>query len=97
VVAEFVEAQDGSGPINISSGTSTSIGDLAEMVRQQVGFAGRITWDTSKPEGQMVKIFAVARLEQLGLSCRTPLREGLAQTVRWFAANYDTHSDDIRL
>jgi len=97
VLAEFVEAQNGSGPINISSGTSTSIGELAEMVRQQVGFQGRITWDTSKPEGQMVKIFDVTRLAKLGLACRTPLCEGLAQTVRWFAANYDTRGDAIRL
>jgi GDP-L-fucose synthase len=97
VVAEFVDRQDGAGPINISTGTSTSIAELAGVLREEVGFSGRVTWDTAKPDGQMVKIFAVARLQQLGLSCPTPLRDGLRRTVRWFAQHYPSQGDGLRL
>ena len=97
VVAEFVGRQDGAGPINISSGTSTSIRQLADTVKEEAGFAGSLTWDTAKPDGQMVKIFDVKRLHGLGLSCPTPLRDGLRRTIGWFAANYDNQGDGIRL
>ena len=96
VLPEFIE-RDEPGPINISSGTTTSIRDLAELVREAVGFEGDIRWDTSKPDGQMVKIFDPSRLEKLGLSCSTPLREGLARTVEWFAAHYESAGDGLRL
>jgi GDP-L-fucose synthase len=97
VVAEFVEARDGAGPINISTGTSTSIRELSELVKSQVDFQGRLSWDTSKPDGQMVKIFDVARLRQLGLGCQTSLRDGLRRTADWFVKNYENKSDGIRL
>ncbi|HAQ33852.1 MAG TPA: GDP-fucose synthetase, partial [Alphaproteobacteria bacterium] len=56
-----------------------------------------LDWDTSKPDGQMVKIFDTARLKGLGLSCDTPLREGLTKTIEWFAKNYETRGDGLRL
>jgi GDP-L-fucose synthase len=62
-----------------------------------VGFEGRIEWDTTKPDGQMVKIFDTSRLAGLGLSCRTTLREGLKKTIEWFAAHYDGKSDGLRI
>jgi GDP-L-fucose synthase len=73
-----------SEPVNISSGTRTTIRELSETVREVVGFQGEITWDTSKPDGQMDKIFSVERLHQLGLNCPTRLKDGLRKTVDWF-------------
>src|SRR5206468_3026785 len=93
----FIENYDSSEPVNISSGTTTSIRELTETIKEMVGFEGRIVWDASKPNGQMVKIFDVTRLKSLGLSCDTPLREGLRRTVAWFANNYETRTDGIRL
>ncbi len=75
---------DSSEPVNISSGTRTSIRELAETIRQVTGYEGRIEWDTSKPDGQIDKIFSVDRLRQLGLSCPTSLEEGLRKTTDWF-------------
>jgi GDP-L-fucose synthase len=80
----FLRHYQGPEPVNISSGTRTSIRELAETVRRVSGFDGGIAWDTSKPDGQMDKIFDVARLHALGLSCPTPLEEGLQRTVAWF-------------
>ena len=93
----FIENYDSSEPVNISSGTTTSIRELAEAVQELTGFSGEIRWDTSKPEGQVVKIFDVARMKQLGIDCATSLRDGLRRTIRWFEANYDDRGDGIRL
>lgn len=93
----FIEHYDSSEPVNISSGTTTAIRDLAETIKEMVGFQGRIVWDSSKPNGQMVKIFDVTRLKGLGLSCATPLDEGLRRTSDWLARNYPARSGGIRL
>ncbi len=93
----FLENYNSSEPVNISSGTTTSIRELAETVKELVGYPGEIVWDSTKPDGQMVKIFDVRRLHGLGLSCPTSLREGLRRTIQWLAQNYDYRGDGIRL
>ena len=80
----FLANYDSSEPVNISSGTRTSIKELAESIKEATGYEGEIVWDTSKPDGQMDKIFDVTRLHALGLTCDTPLREGLKRTAAWF-------------
>jgi GDP-L-fucose synthase len=97
VIPYFIENYNSSEPINISSGTTTSIKELGEMIKEVTGFAGKLGWDTTKPDGQMVKIFDVTRLNSLGLSCHTPLREGLEKTFAWFSQNYRDKTDGIRL
>jgi GDP-L-fucose synthase len=84
LVPWFMEHYDSSEPINLSSGTRTSIRDLAESIKRVTGYAGDIEWDTSKPDGQIDKIFDVQKLQSLGLRCDTPLEAGLRKTVAWF-------------
>ena len=93
----FIEDFPEPGPVNISSGTCVSIRELATTIAEHVGFAGEIVWDDSKPDGQMVKIFSVERMHALGIECPTSLRDGLARTIRWFAANYPGQTDGLRL
>jgi len=93
----FIDHYDSSEPVNISSGSRTSIRELAETIRDLVGFKGEIRWDSTKPDGQMVKIFDVDRLHGLGLACPTRLGEGVRRTIDWFARHYDRRTDDIRL
>jgi GDP-L-fucose synthase len=85
----FLENYDLPEPINLSTGQSTSIRDLAEMTRELTGYTGRIAWNTAKPDGKLFKIFSNEKLRALGLDCPTSLRDGLQKTVGWFAANYD--------
>ena len=80
----FISHYDTSDPVNISTGRRISIRELAETLKKVTGFQGRIVWDTSKPDGQMDKIFDVSRLNQIGLSCRTSLHDGLTRTLGWF-------------
>lgn len=86
----FIDDYDSTDPVNISSGTTTSIRELAETVKELVGYTGQIVWDTTKPDGQMVKIFDTKRMKDLGLECPTTLREGLKKTIDWFVKNYQT-------
>ena len=80
----FLLHYDSSEPVNISTGTRTSIRELAETIRRLTGFSGEIEWDTSAPDGQMDKIFSVERLHSLGLKCSTTLEDGLRKTIAWF-------------
>lgn len=93
----FLEQYDSVEPVNLSSGTTTTIRELVETIRELTGFRGEISWDATKPDGQMEKIFDVSRMRELGLTCPTSLREGLGRTIDWFAANYHTTGDGIRL
>lgn len=88
-IRHFIEHADEPGPVNISTGTETSIRELAGLIATRTGYDGRIEWDAKKPDGQAVKIFDVGKLHALGLQCPTPLEAGLSRTVEWFASNYD--------
>ena len=93
----FIDQYDSPEPVNLSSGVATPIKELAETVADLVGFPGKLEWDTSKPDGQMVKVFDTSRMKSLGLSCPTSLGDGLKKTIAWFEANYQTQGDGIRL
>jgi GDP-L-fucose synthase len=80
----FIQNYDSSEPVNISAGRRISIRELAETVKKATGFTGEIVWDTTKPDGQIDKIFDVERLNALGLFCNTTLEEGLLRTAQWF-------------
>jgi GDP-L-fucose synthase len=79
------ERYDGPEPVNLGAGKEISIHDLADLVADVVGFQGRITWDTSMPNGQPRRSIDATRARELfGFEARTPLREGLERTVAWY-------------
>ena len=68
------------GPlVNIGCGQDVTIRELAETVMDVVGFAGRIVFDTTKPDGTPRKLLDVSRLADLGWRARIPLRDGIAR------------------
>lgn len=72
--------------INVGSGTDVTIRELAETVARVTGFTGRLTFDTSKPDGTPRKLMDVSRLTDMGWSATIPLEEGIRQTYQWFLA-----------
>jgi len=76
--------------INVGVGEDVTIAELAEMIKEIVGFQGRIVYDTSKPDGTPRKLLDVSRLFSLGWRPRIPLRQGLEQTYRWFVEHVGT-------
>jgi nucleoside-diphosphate-sugar epimerase len=79
--------------INVGTGTDVTIRELAETIAEVTGFTGRITFDTTKPDGTPRKLMDVSRLAAMGWTARTGLREGIADTYRWFLA----HAADLRM
>ncbi|WP_294766035.1 GDP-L-fucose synthase [uncultured Rhodoferax sp.] len=63
--------------VNIGVGEDLSIRELAELVRDVVGFRGHLVFDTSKPDGTPRKLMDVSRLHRTGFKAMTGLREGL--------------------
>ncbi len=72
--------------INVGTGTDVTIRELTETVREVVGFAGKIEWDASKPDGTPRKLMDVSKLRSLGWSARIGLRDGIARTYAAFLA-----------
>ena len=70
--------------VNIGVGEDLSIKELAEMVMEVVGYAGKIIFDTTKQDGTPRKLMDVSLLHQLGWQTPTTLRNGLAATYRDF-------------
>jgi GDP-L-fucose synthase len=76
--------------LNIGSGSEISVADLAMLVRNIVGFRGRIRFDTGKPDGTPRKIVDISRIKALGWTPRISLADGLAQTYRWYVEHRGT-------
>jgi len=82
------ERYDGDLPINLGSGQEISIRRLAELIVEMTGFKGRLTWDTSRPNGQPRRALDVSRAEELlGFRASTPFEEGLRRTIAWYEQN----------
>jgi GDP-L-fucose synthase len=79
-----MSATDGDELLNIGCGEDLSIRELAELVRQTVGFTGAIHWDTTKPDGTPRKLLDVSRLFARGWRPRVSLEAGIAQTYEWY-------------
>ena len=73
--------------VNIGVGDDVTIAELAALVAQVVGYAGRIEYDASKPDGTPRKLMDVSRLAQAGWRARTPLDAGLRQAYADFLAS----------
>jgi GDP-L-fucose synthase len=74
--------------INIGWGEDYTIRELAERVREAVGFQGGIDWDASKPDGTPRKLLDVGRMKAFGWSPRITLDDGLRQAYADFLSRY---------
>lgn len=74
----LLRAYDADKPVNVGCGKDLMIRQLAETVRDVVGYQGRITFDPSKPDGTPRKLLDVSRIASLGWKPEIPLRDGIA-------------------
>ncbi len=81
------------GLLNVGCGEDLTISELAQTVRNTVGYSGTIEWDASKPDGTPRKLMDVGRLFGLGWRPQIQLDDGLRSTYEWFLA----HRDEARL
>ncbi|MBT8765788.1 GDP-L-fucose synthase [Metapseudomonas boanensis] len=75
--------------INVGTGVDCSIRELAETLAKVTGFAGRLGFDASKPDGTPRKLMDVSRLKALGWQASIGLEEGLRDAYRWYVENVE--------
>lgn len=80
----LLRTYDDDAPVNVGCGEDLTIRELAETVRDVVGFEGRIAFDTSRPDGTPRKLLDVSRLRALGFTPQIPLADGIRDTYRWW-------------
>jgi GDP-L-fucose synthase len=74
-------------PLNIGPGTDTSVRELASAIADTVGYAGRVEWDASMPDGAPRKLLDSSRMKRLGWQAQVPLAEGVRRTYDWYRAH----------
>jgi len=80
----LMENYDGKLFVNIGTGTDLSIKNLAELIKEVVGFEGSIDFDATKPDGTPRKLMDVTRLSKMGWQSTISLKEGLKKTYQFF-------------
>jgi len=83
-VVFLMNTYDGSEIVNIGTGEDCTIKELAEMIKETVGYEGQIYWNTSKPDGTPRKLLDVSRLAKLGWKYKTDFKTGLKKTYEWY-------------
>eukprot|EP00262_Sarcandra_glabra_P012065 TRINITY_DN3023_c0_g1_i1.p1 TRINITY_DN3023_c0_g1~~TRINITY_DN3023_c0_g1_i1.p1 ORF type:complete len:347 (+),score=32.15 TRINITY_DN3023_c0_g1_i1:67-1041(+) len=75
------------GHVNVGSGKEVTIKELAELVKEVVGFEGDLLWDSTKPDGTPRKLMDSSKLAELGWVPKISLRDGLVDTYKWYLEN----------
>ena len=71
--------------VNLGSGHEISIRDLVELIRSLTGYAGNLTWDATRPDGQPRRSLDSSRaFSEFGWRAKTNLRDGMRKTIEWF-------------
>jgi len=79
------ERYDKSEPVNLGAGMEISIKELVDLIVKLSGFKGRITWDTTKPDGQPRRCLDTSRAErEFGFKAGMDFEEGLKRTIEWY-------------
>jgi GDP-L-fucose synthase len=84
----LLENFDSDLPINVGSGQEVAIRELAQIIKEIVGFTGEILWDTKMPDGTPRKALDSTEIKRLGWTNAIDLKSGIEQTYKWFCSNF---------
>jgi GDP-L-fucose synthase len=79
---------DKEGMVNIGVGEDISIKELAELVKEIVGYNGELVFDTSKPDGTPRKLMDVSKLNALGWKAKIPLKPGIEKVFKEYVQSH---------
>jgi GDP-L-fucose synthase len=83
-VVHLLDGYDDPEIINVGRGQDLEVGELATHVAAAVRFTGRITWDSTRPDGTPRKLLDVSRITALGWAPRVELADGIRDTYQWY-------------
>ena len=75
---------DGAEPLNLGTGVTTSIAELADTIRDVVGYQGELRFDAGKPDGMPFKGLDSGSIREMGWKASHSLRHGLEETYEWY-------------
>lgn len=77
-------------PVNLGAGFEISIKRLAVLIRELIGYKGKLVWDKTKPDGQPRRMVDVTKAkEEFGFKAKTNFETGLRKVIKWYEKNYD--------
>jgi GDP-L-fucose synthase len=82
-------------PINVSSNDEYSIRDIAEIIKDAVGYTGSISWDTNMPNGTPRKKLDLTRIHALGWKSEVSLSEGARLAIDWYQKTGGVKSEEV--
>lgn len=85
----LMENYDGEQHVNIGTGEEVSIRQLAETIKEVIGFEGELVFNTNMPDGTPRKLTTVDKLHSLGWKHQVSLKEGIQLAYDWYLANYN--------
>lgn len=88
-IIQAAEKYNKSDPVNLGSSFEISIKNLAETIANEAGYKGKITWDTTKPNGQPRRKLDTSKAKsEFGFESKTPFETGLRETIKWYRDNH---------
>ena len=80
----LMKIYDGPEIVNIGTGEDITIKDLAELIRDIIGYKGVIEWDSTKPDGTPRKLLDISKLRSFGFTPKISFSEGIMRTYEWY-------------
>lgn len=80
----LMNTYDGKGIVNIGTGKDSTIKELAELIKDVVGVDTKVSWDTTKPDGTMLKKLDISKLKELGWVSSISLHDGIKDAYTWY-------------
>ncbi|MGE0278595.1 MAG: GDP-L-fucose synthase family protein [Nitrospiraceae bacterium] len=80
----LMEKYDEEEIVNIGTGADLSILELAEVISEVIGYTGKLTFDSTKPDGTPRKLVDTTKINSLGWRAKIGLENGVRETYRWF-------------
>ena len=73
--------------INVGTGKDMAIREMAETMKQVVGYQGKVIFDTARPDGTLRKLVNISKLKKMGWTYNTSIEAGLKETYKWYTNN----------
>jgi len=82
-------------PLNLGTGVDFSIRELAARIAEIVGYASRVEWDRTKPDGAPRKLLDSSRIKDFGWQPSVDFDQGLRETYQWYVENIASRQNRI--